>query len=350
LVVVEGYTDVIAAWQAGLRDVVACLGTAINEKHCRLIKRFADRITLVLDGDEAGRKQANNVIELFVTQDVDLRILTLPDEMDPLDFLQREGGERFRQMVGDAHDAIEHKLRTLTAGVDLLRDTHRANAALDEMLKTLSRVPASVFSTATERGLRQDQLLTRFARQFGVDIERLRVRLAELRQAVRPEPRARTPVTSGPLVDFSKLNKRESQLIQVLLNSPEHLDFVIENVAPEQFQQGPLKELYCIIEDCFQRGEAIDFQNLLLVLECPDLKCVLHHLQAEWQDMQSTADLQSIKSPRPLAAEIVDSFRQTSLDVERQKRISQLQLQKLEPEEETQTLIDLLNQTRQRHR
>ena len=54
VVVVEGYTDVVMAWQQGLRNVVAALGTAINERHVRVLKRFADRITLLLDGDEAG--------------------------------------------------------------------------------------------------------------------------------------------------------------------------------------------------------------------------------------------------------------------------------------------------------
>ena len=129
LTIVEGYTDVIAAWQAGLQDVVACLGTALNQKHLRLIKRFADRITLVLDGDNAGRQRANEVVDLFVANDIDLRVLTLPDGQDPLDFIQGQGADSFRNLVDHAADAIEHKIRTETAGVDLVRDTHAANRA-----------------------------------------------------------------------------------------------------------------------------------------------------------------------------------------------------------------------------
>ena len=124
LTIVEGYTDVIGAWQYGMRDVVACLGTALNEKHIRLIRRFADRIVLVLDGDDAGRRRANEVLDLFVANDVDLRILTLPEGADPCDFIRDNGKDAFDQLVNNASDAIDHKIRIETEGVDLVRDTH----------------------------------------------------------------------------------------------------------------------------------------------------------------------------------------------------------------------------------
>src|SRR5262249_13288330 len=66
LTVVEGYTDVILCHQHGVDDVVACCGTALNERHIRLIKRFADTVYLVLDGDAAGQDRTNDILELFV--------------------------------------------------------------------------------------------------------------------------------------------------------------------------------------------------------------------------------------------------------------------------------------------
>ena len=160
LTIVEGYTDVVAAWQGGLRNVVAALGTAINEKHLRLIKRFADRVTLVLDGDEAGQKTANSVLDLFVTQDIDLRILSLPEGQDPFDYFQNNNAESFQRLVELAPDAMAHKIRTETAGVDLIHDTHRANQALESILKTLANVPAKRFVDSPSLSLRQDQLVT----------------------------------------------------------------------------------------------------------------------------------------------------------------------------------------------
>ena len=97
--VMEGYTDCIVAHQFGFANAVAVLGTALGEAHIRILKRFADRIVLVLDGDEAGQRRAKEVLELFVAQEVDLRILTLPDELDPCDFLQSRGAAAFAELL-----------------------------------------------------------------------------------------------------------------------------------------------------------------------------------------------------------------------------------------------------------
>ena len=99
--VMEGYTDCIVAHQFGFANAVAVLGTALGEAHIRILKRFADRIILVLDGDEAGQRRADEVLELFVAQQVDLRILTLPEEFDPCEFLQERGGEAFQKLLDD---------------------------------------------------------------------------------------------------------------------------------------------------------------------------------------------------------------------------------------------------------
>ena len=86
--VMEGYTDCIVAHQYGFANAVAMLGTALDEHHIRNLKHFVDKIVLVLDGDAAGKRRTNEVLELFVAREADLRILTLPEEMDPAEFLR----------------------------------------------------------------------------------------------------------------------------------------------------------------------------------------------------------------------------------------------------------------------
>lgn len=349
LTIVEGYTDVIGCWKHGLNDVVACLGTALNEKHISLIKRFADRIHLVLDGDDAGRRRANEVLDLFVANDVDLRVLTLPDGMDPFEFVQRNGKESFEHMVANSADAIEHKIRIETDGVDLIRETHLANAALDRVLQTIARVPASVFSNSADKLLRQDQLLTRLARQFGVEREQLKQRLLELRSR-SPMPRAfDTAEQSQPTIDMSKLLRRETEIMELLLNSPEHLDTIIENVAPEQFVEGPLKQLFQFIDQCFQNGESTSFDDLMLSVENPDLKNVLCYLDEQWHEKITLNPELANQDTGKIVTEIINVFRNLELDSGSRKTISELSQQELDEKEELSTLEELLNQTRQRH-
>ncbi|HND51537.1 MAG TPA: DNA primase [Pirellulaceae bacterium] len=182
IVVVEGYTDVVIAHQCGMKNVVAVLGTALNERHLRLLRRFVDVTYLVLDGDDAGQRRTNEVLGLFVANNMDMRILTLPDGLDPADFLLERGGDEFRQLLGGAVDALEHKLRVATQGIDLTRDTHLANRALEDILATLAGAPKPTILDGSV-GLRQQQVVARLARQFHLDEVDLRARLNELRKA-----------------------------------------------------------------------------------------------------------------------------------------------------------------------
>src|SRR5690606_25692091 len=117
VIVGEGYTDVVMAHQCGVQNVIAVLGTALTETHIRILRRFTDTIYLVLDGDTACKRRTNEILELLVAEQVDVRIVTLPDELDPCDFLLQRGGNAFRALLNHAVDALEHKVRSLTVGL-----------------------------------------------------------------------------------------------------------------------------------------------------------------------------------------------------------------------------------------
>ena len=119
MAVVEGYTDVIAAHQVGLTNVVGTLGTALGDDHVTALRRLADRSVLVFDGDEAGQKAADRSLELFLGHEVDVRVLTLPEGLDPCDFLLREGGDAFRAMVDRAVDPARLRDRSGLGAVRL---------------------------------------------------------------------------------------------------------------------------------------------------------------------------------------------------------------------------------------
>ncbi|OHB78452.1 MAG: DNA primase, partial [Planctomycetes bacterium RBG_16_64_12] len=182
--VMEGYTDCIVAHQHGFEDAVAVLGTALTERHVRILKRFVDRIVLVLDGDEAGRRRANEVLELFVAQNVDLRILTLPEGMDPAEFLAEHGAEAFGDLLATRSlDALEHAFRTETEGVDLDRDVHAASRALERLLAILARAPRLRPDSSHDDRFRQEKTLQRLAARFRVPEQDVRQRLIALRRA-----------------------------------------------------------------------------------------------------------------------------------------------------------------------
>jgi DNA primase len=119
VIVVEGYTDVIALVQAGVETAVATCGTALGEGHFRLASRFAQRMILAFDSDEAGARAAERAygfLERFPIQPV---VLILPKGLDPADFVRERGGVAFRDLATGATPLVEYMIRRSVGRHDL---------------------------------------------------------------------------------------------------------------------------------------------------------------------------------------------------------------------------------------
>ena len=178
--IMEGYTDVIMAHQFGFGDAVAVLGTALGAEHIRILKRFVDKMVLVLDGDEAGQKRANEVLELFVAQGADIETLALPGGADPCDFLLTEGSEAFEeQLQHHTTDALEHAFLSATRGINLDTDIIGTTQALDKVLGIIAQAPA-VANPTDPRRIRFEKTIQRLAERFGLPEQEVRTRLRQL--------------------------------------------------------------------------------------------------------------------------------------------------------------------------
>ncbi|MBM6785786.1 DNA primase [Collinsella tanakaei] len=130
-IVVEGYTDAIACWEAGIKNVVATLGTALTEHHVKTLTRFAKRIVYLFDGDAAGQKAAERAIQFVETGSVDLRCVILPDDLDPADFLRDRGGEELCALLDAAEPLMDFVFRKLEDRSDVSTPGGRARALED---------------------------------------------------------------------------------------------------------------------------------------------------------------------------------------------------------------------------
>lgn len=285
-VVVEGYTDVVMAWQMGVRNVVAALGTAINQRHIKVLKRFAERITLLLDGDEAGQRRTNEVLEMFVASDADLRILSLPDQMDPFDFVQKFGGEALNERLDQAVDALEYKMKNEIQGIDLVNDTHAANRALENIIKTMSKAPAS-YSAGSVR-LREQQIIARLSRQFQVEDDQIRNRLVQLRRASRTENRYQVGGTKNkvekPRPSIAQCDVREIEFLEIMVSDSGLFAVAVEQIAPAQFRSGPLREIFELYIDLQRQQHSLEFESVLTTIEDPGLKNILVEIDERAQN------------------------------------------------------------------
>jgi DNA primase len=101
-VLVEGYMDVLGAWAAGVTEAVASCGTALSPEHVRAIRRHTDVVIVNFDPDRAGESATERSIEVLLEEAVDVRVLQLPDGLDPDEFVKEHGAEAYQQAVANA--------------------------------------------------------------------------------------------------------------------------------------------------------------------------------------------------------------------------------------------------------
>ena len=162
-ILVEGYMDVLMAHQAGFKNVVGAMGTALSAEQMGILKPLARRLVLALDPDVAGDKAtlrgldvakealdervvpvptARGLIRYETELDAELRILTLPEGRDP-DEVIREDPARWEQLLAEALPLMEYYFKALTAGLDLSKAKDKA-AAADALLPVIAEVPNGV--------------------------------------------------------------------------------------------------------------------------------------------------------------------------------------------------------------
>ena len=193
-VIVEGYTDVMAAHQAGFENVVASLGTALTAGQVELANRYADAVALAYDVDVAGEAATQrNLVEELQGVVSKVRVIRIPAGKDPDEFIKTDP-DGWRQAVADAEELLPYFMARAASEVDM-RQPQGRSAYTKRMLDLLRRIPDRV---------EQDSYVPRLAQLAGIDERVLRDELARAPRplAVRPTepPRDRDgEVPLGPL-------------------------------------------------------------------------------------------------------------------------------------------------------
>lgn len=140
---VEGYTDVLSMHQAGIENVVASSGTSLTEGQIKLIKRYTQNITMLYDGDPAGIKASFRGIDLILEQDMNVRLVLLPEDEDPDSFAQKNSKtEVINFLTENSEDFLNFKTRILLKNTQ--NDTAAKAEAVKEVIKSVAGIPDHV--------------------------------------------------------------------------------------------------------------------------------------------------------------------------------------------------------------
>lgn len=270
-VVVEGYTDCLAARQAGIDDVVAVLGTALGDRHAKLLRRYADRIVVVLDGDDAGRRRANEILDVLLAEPVDVRIARLPSGVDPCDLLVERGREAFEEVIAAAGDPLDYRLDESLAGLPADAGDDAALASVESILKALSAVSPRSPLSPSQRRLREDQVLGRLSRRLGISRDALRSRLLDLRRQTNDAGPA-TSAEAGPL---PRLPAWDQEVIEVLVGIPDSAGLIVREVRPGDLDSPAGRAVFEVAQRMHAEGRPVALGGLLLEIGDPALQSLL---------------------------------------------------------------------------
>lgn len=218
-VVVEGYTDCIAAHQAGFTETVATLGTALTESHVDLLRRYCDEVILMFDSDDAGNAAADRAIRVALPRHLTVRLARIPDKKDPSDLLSEDGADAFSALLNEAEDALEFRWLKLTRRYDEDGSPGGRREAIREFLGDI----VDACRTGAVDPIRRGLIVNQVAALVGIatadvhavmnDLESRKARASVDRAGVA-ETRVRRPAVNAMQAAWTRV-------LEVLLDSPD---------------------------------------------------------------------------------------------------------------------------------
>ena len=237
----EGYMDVIALHQAGFTNAVASLGTALNEKHARLLKRYTDNVVLTQDSDEAGTKAKLRAFPILHDAGLNVRILEIKDAKDPDELIRTKGPEAYEECISRAENAFLYMVEVMKREHDLSDPAERTTFYND----------VSERLCMFNEGLERDNYTEAVSRKLMIDKDELKGmvdrRFSKKRNdrpaAYEKERSFTAPEEKKGEKNDSRILKYEKTLAAWLSERPELTDTVIKYIKAEDFAEGVLRDI-----------------------------------------------------------------------------------------------------------
>lgn len=312
LAVVEGYTDVLMAHQMGVSQVVATMGTALNARHVRHLRRFVPRVVLVFDADAGGNTGVDRALEIFASENFELSIATLPEGLDPCDLLVAQGPEPFRQALAGAVDALEFKLNQVLAA-DAAQGVEGKRRAVESLLGILARAPEMPGQAGT---VKRQLLMSRIAQRLALQESTIWARLQELRAAQRGHQRPSvSPAEPEAARAQAPAAAEERQLLELLLAAPELVHTVAEEITLEEIAHPGLRKLLEGLYALLKEGKSPTLDGLRERIDSPRLAAYALGMQDVGRMVRERADA---------LRQLMEVFRQRRTRLEKNELKNQL--------------------------
>ncbi|MBU1726686.1 MAG: DNA primase [Candidatus Omnitrophica bacterium] len=249
VVIVEGYLDFLMPFQAGLKNIVASLGTALTQEQARLLKRYTQNIVMIYDGDSAGELAALRSLEIFIEEEMSVKVVSLPQGSDPDTFVRKFGIEKLNEEVSRAVNIFDYKIKVLKTRYSHKEVEGKAKIS-SHMLETISKFKNAVLKSeymkrlAEELDIREDALF-----QEAAKINNQRERF----DSVSPLAQRKT----------LNINPTERMLIKLMLEESELIHRIKDSINPADFIDERASRIVTLMLDFIEQGKKIEASLLI---------------------------------------------------------------------------------------
>lgn len=273
-IVVEGYTDLISLYASGIKNVVCSSGTAFTPAQASLISRFADRVVLLFDSDEAGIKAANRSVGILFSRGVDVSICILPDSEDPDSYVKSKGAKQLRDLIETAMPYAAFKRYAIGKNFSEL-SVSRQEELVDELNEVISLI---------DDPLKKKLVTEQLERTFDFPIS-----------AYAGKPRRSARVKEEGTVVLRNRTTLERELLTLLAENQQQIPRAAESLSPDCFTDSGCRAVYVRMIDEYTKFNSVDIKKWVGADTRPEV-------------IETLAGMDSVGNPWASSYEVIEDY------------------------------------------
>ena len=254
-ILVEGFLDLIVPYQFGIKNIAASLGTALTPEQAKLLGRFARKVVVNYDGDKAGVQAAKRAIEILLAEEFEVKVLVLPDNSDPDEFIRKSGAIEYQRRRGQAQPHIQFVIDQAVRDRKLSNPADK-EAAIEEVLPYVRAVRSRIQKRE----------------YFDIAMDSLRVSDVSLKREFWQSIRSGIPetVAGAPRIvrqSFTKPTIAEQRLLELLFADAEVRYAVLPRIQPDDYQDLPTAPLFRVLKELESPDTELSYENISPLVE-----------------------------------------------------------------------------------
>ena len=333
----EGFMDVIAAWQSGVKSGVASMGTSLTNEQIRRLERVAKEVVICYDGDNAGVQATNRAIQLLQENShFDLSIVSIPEKLDPDEYVRKYGAEAFQNLANHGRETVfSFKMNYHR----LTRNMNNEKEQLDyvnELLRELTNVQSP---------LERDRYLNQIAQEFQLSVHSLEEQFNQLKQEQRSVQRQERqqfyqdemmpPPMEEPVFEenhvqnklpLTQVQKAERSLLFRLMNE-QGVRQTVQQLPDFSFAHDEYQELYFLLESYATLHQSIDIADFINFLQDNQTKQLA--IEIAYQNLSEESSEREVADLLHVIAlsSIAEAIEQKKIQQQEAKRVGNQQLE-----------------------